>query len=93
MVSGCILALVQMSVKVDCCQGEEKKQNSAAIRYLFIPFFCLKGLTSTINLIFTFLFQSQRIYLLWGVDDIIFDKEEVRNLKEYAFFSVTSSIY
>ncbi|KAL9370851.1 hypothetical protein Peur_035991 [Populus x canadensis] len=25
---------------------------------------------------------TQRIYLLWGVDDIIFDKEEVRNLKE-----------
>ncbi|KAJ6896638.1 LOW QUALITY PROTEIN: hypothetical protein NC651_022741 [Populus alba x Populus x berolinensis] len=25
---------------------------------------------------------TQRIYLLWGGDDIIFDKEEVRNLKE-----------
>ncbi|KAG6761527.1 hypothetical protein POTOM_034753 [Populus tomentosa] len=31
---------------------------------------------------------TQRIYLLWGGDDIIFDKEEVRNLKEYVLLDI-----
>jgi len=38
--------------------------------------------------VFVFL-SLQKIHLLWGGDDIIFNMEEARNLKEYVLFTIS----